>query len=71
MIKNHRQLEVTQEQLQRLEHALEELRHAAADAEFRSQSPPIVEHIRRLRNEIDVYLGISGAELVSGAIHGQ
>lgn len=69
MIKNHRQLEVTQEQLRMLELALEELRHAAADSEFRSQAPPVVEHIRRLRNEIDAYLGINGAELVSGTVH--
>lgn len=57
MITNHKQLEVTQEQLRRLEHALEELRQTAVDAEFRGQAPPVVEHIRRLRNEIDAYLG--------------
>lgn len=70
MMTNHRQLEVTQEQLQQLAHALAELRHAAAEAECRGQAPPVVEHIRRLREEIDAYLGISGAEFVAGATHG-
>ncbi|MGH7964560.1 MAG: hypothetical protein ACRERD_22565 [Candidatus Binatia bacterium] len=59
MIADHRQLEVTQEQLRRLELALAELRRATSDREFRSQAPPVIEHIRRLRSEIDVYLGIS------------
>lgn len=62
MITDHKQLEVTQEQLQRLELALAELRRSASDAEFHSQAPPVVEHIRRLRSEIDVYLGINEAE---------
>lgn len=59
MIKNHEQLKVTQEQIQRLEHALENLQHKAARAEITAQAPAIVEHIRRMRNEIDEYLGIT------------
>jgi hypothetical protein len=64
MITNHKQLEVTQEQLRRLELALAELRSSASEAEFRSQAPPVIEHIHRLRSEIDTYLGISEMESV-------
>ena len=59
MIANHKQLEVTQEQLRRLEFALAELHSSASETEFRSQAPPVIEHIHRLRTEIDTYLGIS------------
>ena len=65
MITNHQQLEVTQEQLRRLELALAELRSSASAAEFRSQSPPVIDHIHRLRIEIDAYLGISEPEALS------
>lgn len=65
MITNHKQFEVTQEQLRRLELALAELRRSVSKVEFRNQAPPVIEHIRRLRNEIDIYLGISEAESVS------
>jgi len=64
MITNHKQLEVMQEQLRLLELALAELRRSASEVEFRSQAPPVIEHIRRLRREIDTYLGISEAESV-------
>ena len=64
MITDHKQLEVTQEQLQRLELALAELRRSASEGEFRSQAPPVIEHIHRLRSEIDLYLGISEAKSV-------
>ena len=62
MITNDKQLEVTQEQLRRLELALAELRGSASALEFRSQAPPVIEHIHRLRGEIDAYLGISEME---------
>lgn len=62
MIMNHTQLEITQEQLRRLELTLAELRSAASALEFRSQAPPVIEHIHRLRSEIDTYLGISEME---------
>ena len=62
MIANHKQLEVTQEQLRRLELVLAELRSSDSEAEFRSQAPPVIDHIRRLRSEIDTYLGINEAE---------
>lgn len=65
MITDPKQLEVTQEQLRRLELALVELRRSTSESEFRSQAPPVIEHIRRLRNEIDVYLGMSDAQPVS------
>lgn len=65
MIENYQQLEVTQEQLRRLELALAELRNSPGEAEFRSQAPPVIEHIHRLRSEIDAYLGISERESIS------
>jgi hypothetical protein len=65
MIANQKQLEVTQEQLRRLELALAELRRSASKTEFRSQAPPVIEHIHRLRSEIDAYLGISEMESMS------
>lgn len=58
MIQNHEQLKVTQEQIQRLEHALENLQKTASAVEVAAQAPAIVEHIRRMRSEIDEYLGI-------------
>jgi len=58
MIENHAQFQVTQEQIQRLEQALEQLRQTASTAEFMAQAPAVVEHIRRMRTEIDVYLGL-------------
>ena len=64
MITDHKQLEVTQEQLRRLELALAELRRSVSEVEFRSQASPVIEHIRRLRSEIDTYLGISEVESV-------
>jgi hypothetical protein len=64
MITNHKQLEVTQEQLRRLELALAELRGSASESEFRSQAPPVIEHIHRLRSEIDTYLGIGEVESI-------
>ena len=62
MIENHAQLQVTQEQIQRLERALEQLRQTASTAEFMAQAPTVVEHIRRMRAEIDVYLGLPDIE---------
>lgn len=65
MIANQKQLEVTQEQLRRLELALAELRSSTSEVEFRSQASPVIDHIHRLRNEIDAYLGISERESMS------
>lgn len=62
MIENHEQLRVTQEQIQRLEHALEELRRSATKTEFAAQAPAVIEHIRRMRAEIDEYLGVVEVE---------
>ena len=58
MIENYAQFQVTQEQIQRLEQALEQLRQTTSTAEFMAQAPAVVEHIRRMRVEIDVYLGL-------------
>jgi hypothetical protein len=63
MISNQQQLEVTQEQLRRLELALAELRRSVSTVEFHSQAPPVIEHILRLRGEIDAYLGIGETQL--------
>ena len=62
MIENHAQCQVSQEQIQRLEQALEQLRQTASTAEFMAQAPAVVEHIRRMRAEIDVYLGLPDIE---------
>lgn len=62
MIENHEQFKVTQEQIQRLEHALEQLRRTASKVEFAAQAPTVIEHIRRMRTEIDEYLGVLEVE---------
>jgi hypothetical protein len=62
MIENHAQLQVTQGQIQWLEQALEQLRQTVSTAEFMAQAPAVVEHIRRMRAEIDVYLGLPDIE---------
>ncbi|MBI4640597.1 MAG: hypothetical protein HY731_07880 [Candidatus Tectomicrobia bacterium] len=64
MISNHDQLRITQEQIQRLEYALEQLRRTSTEAEFQAQAPVVIEHIRRMRAEIDEYLGIREVEAV-------
>ena len=58
MIENHTQFQITQEQIQRLEQALEQLRQTASTTEFMAQAPAVIEHIRRMRAAIDVYLGL-------------
>jgi hypothetical protein len=62
VIENHKQLKVTQGQIQRLESALEELRRASTPAEFAAQAPMVIAHIRRMRAEIDAYLGVVEVE---------
>jgi len=62
MIENHEQLKVTQEQIQRLEHALEQLRWTSTKVEFTAQAPAVIEHIRRMRTEIDEYLCVLEVE---------
>jgi hypothetical protein len=62
MIASDAQLKVTQEQIQRLEAALAALRQTASKVEFAAQAPAIIEHIRRMREEIDTYLGIYEVE---------
>ena len=65
MIENDAQLKVTQAQIQRLEYALAVLRQTATRAEFAAQAPAVIEHIRRMRDEIDTYLGIYEIEATS------
>jgi Asp-tRNA(Asn)/Glu-tRNA(Gln) amidotransferase C subunit len=65
MIENDTQLKVTQEQIQRLEYALAALRRTATPAEFAAQASAIIEHIRRMREEIDTYVGVYEAEPTS------
>lgn len=65
MIVSDTQLKVTQEQIQRLEYALATLRHTTTKAEFVAQAPAIIEHIRRMRQEIDTYLGVDEVAIAS------
>ena len=65
MIVSDTQLKVTQEQIQRLEYALAALRRTATKTEFVAQAPAIIEHIRRMREEIDTYLGVDEVEVAS------
>jgi hypothetical protein len=65
MIENDTQLKVTQAQIQRLEYALAGLRQTATPAEFAAQAPAVIEHIRRMRGEIDTYLGMYEIEATS------
>lgn len=65
MIESDAQLKVTQEQIQRLEYALAELRRTTIKAEFAAQAPAIIEHIRRMRDEIDIYVGVYEVEATS------
>ena len=65
MIESDTQLKVTQAQIQRLEYALAALRRTATPAEFAAQAPAVVEHIRRMRDEIDIYLGMHEIEATS------
>ncbi len=62
MIETHEQLNVTQEQIQRLEHGLEQLRQTSSKSEFTAQAPAVIEHIRRMRTEVDEYLGVLEVE---------
>jgi len=41
MIENHAQFQITQEQIQRLEQALEQLRQTASTAEFMARHQPL------------------------------
>jgi phage shock protein A len=59
------QLKVTQTHIHRLESALADLRQHATQAEFAAQAPAVVEHIRRMRHEIDIYLGVDEVEAAS------
>ena len=65
MIESDVQLKVTRNQIQRLEYGLAELRRTAAKVEFSAQAPAIIEHIRRMRDEIDNYLGVYEVETTS------
>ncbi len=65
MIESDVQLKVTQDQIQRLEYGLAELRRTATKVEFSAQAPAIIEHIRHMRDEIDNYLGVYEVETTS------
>lgn len=61
MSNSHEELELTREQLERAERALEALRHEVLPqnpARFRLMAESYVEQIRSLRAQIDAYLGI-------------
>jgi hypothetical protein len=65
MMVSDAQRKVTQAQIQRLEEAVAALRQTATKAEFAAQAPAIIEHIRRMREEIDTYLGMYEVETTS------
>jgi hypothetical protein len=65
MIESDTQLRITQTQIQRLEYALALLRRTVTPAEFTAQAPAMAEHIRRMRDEIDTYLGRHEVEATS------
>lgn len=65
MIEHPAQFKVTQAQIQRLEEALAELRRTATPTEFAAQAPAIITHIRRMREEIDAYLGVDEAKITA------
>ena len=67
MIESDAQLKVTQAQIQRLESALAVLRRTATPAEFAAQAPVVIEHIRRMRDEIDTYVGMH--EIAATSLH--
>ncbi|ETW96414.1 MAG: hypothetical protein ETSY2_46430 [Candidatus Entotheonella gemina] len=68
MIENDTQLKVSQEQIQRLESALAQLRRTVTQVEFNAQAPVIIEHVRRMRDEIDTYLGVREFETLSSKV---
>ena len=67
MIESDTQLKITQAQIQRLEYALAALRQTATAAEFAAQAPAVIEHIRRMRDEIDIYVGMH--EIAATSLH--
>ena len=64
MIKSREELEHTQEQISRLERVLAAMKEEEAPADYRLLSESYVDQIRRMRREIDEYLGVTEAEAV-------
>ena len=72
MIRNEQQLRQTQEALMDLEASLAALKQRQAAIhpdQYALMAEPVVEHIRRLRAEIDDYIGMA-AEGISSVLPG-
>lgn len=62
MIKNDRELQVTQERINRLQSILEHLRQNAHHEEFEAMSSSYLAEIERMEAEIIVYLNVERSE---------
>jgi hypothetical protein len=65
MIKNREELEHTQQQIIRLERVLAAMKEEEAPEDYRLLSESYIDQIRRMRREIDAYLGVTEAEAVT------
>lgn len=64
MIKNRAELEHTQEQINRLERVLAAMKEEEAPEDYRLLSESCMDQIRRMRCELDAYLGVPEGEAV-------
>ena len=65
MIKNREELEHTQEQINRLERVLVAMKEEERLEDYQLLSGSYIDQIRRMRREIDVYLGVTEGEAVA------
>ena len=64
MIKSREELEHTQEQIIRLERVLAAMKGEERPEDYRLLSESYIDQIRRMRREIDAYLGVTERETV-------
>ncbi|OGG52207.1 MAG: hypothetical protein A3F84_03860 [Candidatus Handelsmanbacteria bacterium RIFCSPLOWO2_12_FULL_64_10] len=65
MIKNQEEFEHTQEQISRLERVLATMKGEESPEDYRLLSESYIDQIRRMRREIDAYLGVMEGEAVA------
>ncbi len=65
MIKSREELEHTQEQISRLERVLAAMKEEERPEDYRLLSDSYIDQIRRMRREIDAYLGVTEGETVA------
>lgn len=65
MIKSREELEHTQEQISRLERVLAVMKGEERPEDYRLLSESYIDQIRRMRHEIDTYLGVTEGEAVA------